>query len=245
MVLALLLLGGAPSAAQPADSLLTRGLTQLANGVTHGDARTVQQARALFERTTAADTHAALSHYYVGLASYRLIDLVDDEARSEAYMDDAQMHLENALAQRPEWAEAEALLALVYGRKAAGGMISGMRYGIKASRAMDRARESAPNNPRVLLASGISLYNTPSMWGGDTEAAIADLRASAERFSAPAPGALTPNWGHADAYAWLGIAYANTDRPAEARTAFERALAVRPEYGWVEHVLLPGLAPAE
>ena len=235
-----------PVDAQPVDSLLTQGISQLTDGATRGHAPTVQQARALFERASASDARPALSHYYTALASYRLIDLVDDEDRSDDYMDDAQTHLEAALDHRSGWAEANALLSLVYGRKAAGGMISGMRYGPKASNAIDRAQDAAPNNPRVLLAQGISLYNTPSMWGGDTEEAITRLQEATTRFANTSPtDPLQPNWGHADAYAWLGIAHANEDRPREARTAFENALDVRPGYGWVEHVLMPKLATAE
>lgn len=235
-----------PVDAQPVDSLLTQGISQLTDGATRGHAPTVQQARALFERASASDVRPALSHYYTALASYRLIDLVDDEDRSDVYMDDAQTHLEAALDHRSGWAEANALLALVYGRKAAGGMISGMRYGPKANGAMGRAREAAPNNPRVLLAQGISLYNTPSMWGGDTDEAIARLQEAINRFANTSPtDPLQPNWGHADAYAWLGIAHANDNRPREARTAFENALDIRPGYGWVEHVLMPKLATAE
>ena len=241
------LLGTIPAvAAQPADSLLTRGIDLLHRGTTQGDEGNVQHARALFERATADDAHKALSLYYVGLASYRLTDLVDDEDRSEAYMDDAKEQLERVLEMRPDWAEADILLSGIYGRLASRGMISGMRYGRKANSALERAEEVNPNNPRLLLMRGISLYNTPSTWGGDKEEAVIRLQEAIARFEATSPdGPLQPDWGHADAYAWLGIAHAKADRHDEARTAFENALDVRPGYGWIEHVLMPKLAAAE
>lgn len=240
------LLWVAPAAAQPADSLLARGLDLLHRGATQGDAGTVQQARALFERATASDARRALSHYYVGLASYRLIDLVDDEDRSEDYMDDAKEQVERAVEIRSGWAEANILLSGIYGRLASRGMISGMRYGPKANNALERAKEVDPKNPRLLLMEGISLYNTPSTWGGDKEEAVARLQEAIARFEATSPdGPLQPDWGHADAYAWLGIAHAKADRRDDARTAFENALDVRPGYGWIERVLMPKLASAD
>lgn len=234
------LLTAQTATAQSADTLLADGHAVLDRGVTRGDAAALQRARSLFERATGAEEHAALAHYYVALSSYRLIDLVQDEDRSDAYMDDAQKHLERALEVRPGWAEAEALLASVYGRKAGGGMFSGMRYGPKASSAMERAIESAPNNPRVLLTEAISLYNKPGMFGGDKEKAVARLNEAIARFEAAPPAdPLQPGWGHAEAYAWLGIAHARADRRAEARAAFEMALEVRPGYAWVQQVLMP------
>jgi tetratricopeptide (TPR) repeat protein len=232
--------------AQPADSLLLRGKELLSEGVTAGNGSTVARARSLFERATDAGARAALSRYYLGLASYRLVDLVADEDRGADFMEDAQAQLETVLDLRPEWAEADALLSGIYGRKAERGMLSGMRYGPKANQALTRAKERAPNNPRVLLMEGIGLYNTPSMWGGDKAKAVEHLREAITRFEEASPDdPLQPDWGHADAYAWLGIAHADANRTDAARAAFQNALHVRPGYVWVERVLMPELASAD
>ena len=237
-----------PASAQPVDSLLAQSIEQLERGTTRGDAGLLTGARAAFERATAAESRAALAHYYVGLADYRLIDRAAGDRR-EHYMDDAQAHLERATELRPDWSEAHALLASVYGRKAAGGMISGIRYGRKAGRAMDRATSLAPSNPRVLLVEAISLYNKPAMFGGDKEKAVERLRDAIQQFEtdsvtarSEAPGPLAPRWGHAEAYAWLGIAHMQAGRSEAARRAFEAALDVRPNYAWVTKELLPKLA---
>jgi tetratricopeptide (TPR) repeat protein len=215
---------------------------------------TLQQARSLFERATASDSLAAYSHYYLALADYRLIDVVE-EGEKEKYMDDAARYLEAALDRRAGWTEANALLSLVYGRKAGQGMFSGMRYGPQASSHLDAAKDAAPDNPRVLLADGISLLNKPSMWGGDEELGLKRLQEAVRQFEQRArstsettsstSNSLEPTWGHAEAYAWIGIAHAKADRHDEARTAFQNALAERPGYAWVETVLMPQLASAE
>lgn len=251
-LLTLLLLTLAPSAtsAQPVDSLLARGTDLLEEGTTHGDPATLQQARSLFQRATASDTLAAFSHYYIGLADYRLID-VSGEDQQETYMDDAAKHLEKALELRARWAEANALLALVYGRKAGQGMLSGMRYGPRADNRLEAAKAADADNPRVLIAEGISLINKPSMWGGDKDLGLKRLQEAIREFeenataSDTASKSLEPGWGHAEAYAWIGITHASADRFDPARNAFQSALSVRPEYAWVENVLMPKLAAAE
>jgi len=253
LVAVLVMLTPSPTAAQPVDSLLAKGKTLLDRGTTTGDAGTLQQARSLFQRATASDTLRALGHYYLALADYRLID-VSEEDQKEAYMDDAAQHLEAALELRKGWTEANALLSLVYGRKAGQGMFSGMRYGPQANSHLDAATEAAPDNPRVLLADGISLLNTPSMWGGDDALGLKRLQEAVRQFehatrvSEPTSVASTshePTWGHAEAYAWIGIAHAKADRHGEARGAFDKALSIRPEYAWVEKVLMPQIASAE
>jgi tetratricopeptide (TPR) repeat protein len=249
-LLALVLLAFSPAAthAQPVDSLLSRGNDLLEQGTTHGDAAALQKARNLFQRATASDSHTALSHYYLALADYRLIDIVGEDQR-ETYMDDAAKHLEKSLDLRSGWAEANALLALVYGRKAGQGMLSGMRYGPKADNRLDDAKAADADNPRVLLAEGISLINKPSIWGGDKDLGMERLQQAVRQFEkrpADADSAsLDPNWGHAEAYAWIGITHAKAGRHSQARSAFQSALSARPQYAWVENVLMPELAAAE
>jgi tetratricopeptide (TPR) repeat protein len=240
LLLAGLLLLGAPALAQPADSLLLRGKTLLDRGVTQGDAEALRQARALFERAAGGGA-PALGHYYVGLADYEIVNAAgDDRAAQEQYLSDATEHLQKALEHRADWAEAYALLSAVYGRRAAGGMRAGMRYGPPSSEAMQRAREIAPDNPRVLLLDAVSLYNKPSAYGGDKAAAVERLKAAIDRFETTTPSdALAPDWGHAQAYVWLGRAHLDAGRPDAARTAFSQALDVRPGYTWVTDVLMP------
>ncbi|NBC00825.1 MAG: tetratricopeptide repeat protein [Bacteroidetes bacterium] len=247
MIALLFLFSTAPLAqAQPADSLMHHGLDVLERGVTAGDVDAMQQARAAFERVATAADDAAQAHYYVALANYRIATRIldSDEDRADALIDDGIDRLDAAIEAQPASAEAHALLSTLYGLKARGGMFSGMRYGPRADGAIERAQQLAPENPRVLLLHAVSLLNKPSRWGGDRDGAIAALNRAIQQFEAapPSDDAFQPRWGHADAYAWLGIAHMNGGDPAQARAAFEQALAVRPGYSWVESGLLPQLA---
>ncbi len=144
---------------------------------------------------------------------------------------------------QPWEAEAAALhgsiLGEIIGLK--GGM-SGMTLGPKSGRLLDRAAKALPDNPRVLLFRGTSLFSTPALFGGDAAAGMKLLQQSADIFAAAkdaaAPG---PHWGRADALTWLGIAKQKAGDTAAARDAWEQALVLEPDYGWVKFGLLPSL----
>jgi tetratricopeptide (TPR) repeat protein len=95
----------------------------------------------------------------------------------------------------------------------------------------------------VVFLNAIGLYNKPSMFGGDREAALDGFKRAArltaqETVSDP----LAPRWGRADALAWTGVAHIKAGRPTKARAAFREALRVNPDFGWVRDVLMPQLA---
>lgn len=187
---------------------------------------------------------APFARYYSGLAHYRIYTMFDElgEDRKEMHLDEAQKMLENAIELQPEFPDAHALLASVYGMKATG-IFSGMRYGPKSESAMEKAVEQGPNNPRVRMLNGIGLLNKPSMWGGSVTGAIDELNAASDLFETTQPDEeFMPDWGHAECYAWLGQAYENNDQPEMAMEAYKQALEIDPNYGWVKYNLLPALA---
>jgi len=226
------------------DSLLRQAKIQIRKATDKGSIDSLRQARALAERATSGSERQALAHYYVGLASYRIVNqlLEDDEARREKVIEDAISHFKRATSIDSTMADAWALLSGAYGQMMGMNPMQGMSLGPKSSDALEKAKELAPKNPRVWIVSGTQDYFTPSMFGGDKEQALKKLKKAArlaEQESVEDP--LMPNWGHAEAYAWIGIAEMNAERYAKARTAFEKALELNPDYGWVKGVLLPKL----
>lgn len=222
-------------------ALILEAKTTLADGVNHREADAIQQARATFERIAKADTdYTPLSHYYAGLAYRRLMDITDDDTQSLAYANQSIEHLEAAVKADETFGEASALLASQYGRKMAIKPMYGMVLGPKAEEAMTRAKEHAPDSPRVVFLQAQSDYFTPEQWGGDKERAVRNLKRSIELFETGAPqDSLQPTWGHDEAYAWLGITQIRSNDHRAAVSSFEQALKVNPEFLWVEDVLLP------
>lgn len=101
-----------------------------------------------------------------------------------------------------------------------------MTLGPKSSRAMKRAKELAPDNPRVLLIDGTGDYFTPGMFGGDKEAALEKFERAArlaeiEQVDDP----LMPSWGHAEAYAWIGYAHMEAGRTEKGTARLRESLS--------------------
>ena len=232
-----------------ADSLIATGRADLRAGMNQGDLERMMAARAAFER--AADTErAAWARYYAALADFRIANHL--LTREEGSKDRASAHLESAVESLKEVvrldaesAEAWALLNSVYGRQISLSPMKGMLLGRRSKRALQMAGRLAPDNPRVVLAAAVSDFSTPGMWGGDKERAMEGFRRAAALFAVEEPAdPLQPVWGHDEVYAWIGLAHLDRDEREQARAAFEKALEIEPDFGWVRYALLPGLDEA-
>ncbi len=171
----------------------------------------------------------------------------ENEARAKALFLAAEKALDAAL-QGADSAEARALRASVLERSiGVKGAMSAMTLGPRAAKDHDRALAAAPQNPRVAMLHGISLLNRPGFTGGSVEKAQAEFQRAVTLFAQPGTptdaSALT--WGHAEAWAWLGIAHARQGHFDEARAAYTRALELAPDYAWVKRTLLPALDKKE
>ncbi len=226
-----------------ADSLLRQVKTQIREATNKGSLDSLKQARAWAKQATGGN-RAALAHYYAALADYRMSNRLpeEDEARRERVIEDAIGHLKRATEINGTMADAWALLSGCYGQMMGMNPMQGMSLGPKANEAMKRAKEHGPNNPRVWIIDGTSDFYTPGMFGGDKEKALTKFEKAARLAEQGSPDdPLMPGWGHAEAHAWVGVAHMEAERYDPARTAFETALDLNPDYGWVRSVLLPRL----
>lgn len=238
----LFLAGGIQAQSSDAVQALMQAKRQLAQAVTQWDAPRILEARALFERLTTDKDLAPLAHYYVGYADYRLSIYWSQQHRSKAveYLEDAISHLEEAMKLDASFAEAAALLSSCYGQKIGYEPRLAMALGPKSAQMMAAAKNLQPGNPRVVLLEAISTYFTPANFGGSKEKALAGFRKAAELFASWQPAdSLQPDWGREEVYAWIGLAHLDRDEPILAKRAFEKALAINPEYAWVKENLMP------
>jgi tetratricopeptide (TPR) repeat protein len=199
-------------------------------------------AKALLANCTTDGEWQALAEYYLGYADYRLGVVVHrmDKERSIVYLDSAVQHLETAIEKQNDFADAHALVSSCYGMKISFAPLKGIVLGPKSRMEMERARRLSPDNPRVALLEAISTYNTPGLFGGGKERGLEAMKRASELFDRwNAPDSLLPDWGKAEVYAWIGLAYLDRKESILARKAFESALRINPDYGWVKYALLP------
>ena len=235
-----------PILAQSGDSLIVSGRQMLQAGVNANDLDSMYAARATFERALADTGLSAWGHYYIALADYRIAGLLEGESKDPSeHLNAAVEHLKKATEIDPQAAEAYSLLSSVYGWQIGLSPMKSMLLGPKSGKAIQKAKQLAPDNPRVVLSAAISDFNTPKMFGGSKEKSLQGLKRAAELFAQEEPtDPIQPVWGHREAYAWLGIAYQNQGELESARAAFEKALEIDPDFGWVKYWLLPGLEKA-
>ena len=206
-----------------------------------GDTARLEAARVLAERAVAAFPQDAMILHQLATALYRQAMLNQDD-------DDLLKRAEAELGRSAETAplpETYAMLASVIGMQIGSSPLRGMTLGPKAQAMMSRALELGPTNPRVWMAHGISAVNTPRMFGGGTDRAIERLQQAVTYFEEEAGGdPAGPAWGHAEAYAWLGIAYTRDEQWDLAAAALDEALRLEPDFAWVSGPLRTRLAEA-
>ena len=223
-----------------ADSLLVSGKQMLRGGSLDA----LYAAKATFERALADTGLAAWGHYYIALADYRIADYLlaageENKGAASEHLKTTVEHLQKATELDPQAAEAYALLSSAQiGLNPAKGIVLGRR----GQKALKKAAQLAPDNPRVVLCTAIRDFNTPGMFGGSKEKGLQGFQHAAELFAREEPtDPIRPVWGHSRTYAWLGLAYQDRSELALARAAFAKALAINPDFSWVKNVLLPEL----
>jgi tetratricopeptide (TPR) repeat protein len=178
--------------------------------------------------------------YYAATAPLRA---ANDKKAIQAQLEQAVALLKRVKG-APWEAEAAAMQGSILGQLIGlKGGLAGMTLGPESSRLLARAAKAAPASPRLLMFRGISLLSTPTVWGGDPVEGAKLLQQAVDRFASDDAAAPGPHWGRADALTWLGIAKQKTGDTAGARTAWQQALAVEPDYAWVKFALLPSLDP--
>jgi tetratricopeptide (TPR) repeat protein len=163
-----------------------------------------------------------------------------DKAGAAQHMEAAEKLLEQI--NNPAWqAEACGLQGYVLNQLiGVKGMEVAMEYGPKSAALLAQAGGMAPENPRILFFRGVALVTTPEQWGGDIVQGAKLLEQATAAFEHPAKNALV-RWGQGESLVWLGIAKQKAGDTGAARAAWQKALQLEPNYGWVKYGLLPSL----
>lgn len=176
--------------------------------------------------------------YDRALANYRLAisyNLKADNDAAENALDQAMDGMEKLTEAEPENVEAWALLGHIYGTKIGFNPMKGMYYGPKAGKSIAKAKELAPENPRVNLVSGVSDYFSPAIFGGSKTSAIKSLSAAINQYADDQSSGY--HWGLAEAYVWRGLAQMELGESGKALNDWRAAVAIEPDFHWANSLI--------
>lgn len=191
--------------------------------------------RHLQELTSEGSNGAGIHSYTLGYVCLRLGGLLAGKDRQNV-LKQGEAVVKGLIENQSDNAEAHALLGSIYGNRITSAF-KGMRLGPKAGKALERAVELSPDNPRVVLQQGISAFYTPKTFGGGMKKAEERLRRAGELFELEPVSAPWPNWGRVDVYAYLGQVLAKNRDVEGARAAYRRGLSIEPEHAWILELL--------
>ena len=181
-------------------------------------------------------------NYDLALLSYGVIGFcigAQHTEKAQKHLIKAEEHLKVYLKNHPNSAQGNALMSGILGYKIAFSPMSGMWNGSRSNKFLAKAMKIDDSQPKVWFLKGISLYHTPSSFGGDQKASIEHFAKALSLFHEHK--CTDQNWEYLEAYTWLGRAYAATGQTEMARHIFEEILEIAPNFGWVKYSLLPQL----
>jgi tetratricopeptide (TPR) repeat protein len=178
----------------------------------------------------------ALAQYEAALANSTWAEVASelrDKGQARTAADAGARAAGRAVALKPGQAEYHRILGTLCGQQAAAvGGLGALRYGRCALDEVNKAVELAPKAAINYLSHGVGNYYLPAALGGGIELAIKDFEKAI---------ALDPR--SSEAHLWLGIALRKTNRNAEARKAFEKAVQLNPARVWAKQQLEKTPAP--
>jgi tetratricopeptide (TPR) repeat protein len=205
-----------------ADAEVGAALRSLEEGRTTLDDKLLSQAHEVLARLTQQHPNNALYFFQLARANRYRVDAYSthgDKKDAEHALDEAIGNVQQSLKLHEKSAEAHSLLADLYGRKISFGiaMFAGPKYGPKVQAENQRALELDPNNASAFASRGRQYLETPKMFGGDLDKAVADFRKAIQ---------LDPKAD--ETFVWLAIALRKKGDGAGADQALQEALRLSP-----------------
>ncbi len=169
--------------------------------------------------------------YFAALAQYRLAEIVHEHDQRQA-AERAQRCVREVEAVAAAHDDPESL-ALEASCLALARRPRSPRWpflGETPEQAITRARRLAPRNPRVVLQAGVIEYEQADS-GAERERALDRFEEATRLFELERRGmTVTPGWGAAEAYLYVGVLDLERGDAVAARGALERALLIAPDF---------------
>lgn len=135
-------------------------------------------------------------------------------------------------------ADGKAVLAGAYGIQMGLSPMKAMFLGGKSKRLLHEAVDSENAGPLPHFMMAMSFYQTPAMFGGDNEKAVAHFKKAVSGYKAESRA---HDWMYLSSMAWLGQALESQEQNNQAIAVYEQALETEPGFFWVKYELLPAV----
>jgi hypothetical protein len=143
-----------------------------------------------------------VAHYYVAYSKVNLAYMEKDNAKKDAYLDEADKEKEEAVSiLKKENDETFVLAAMIANaRMSVDPMARWQKYGAIFKESLESAKEINADNPRMYYITGTSKFFTPKAYGGGKKAAMPYFEKAdglfAKEAGTPAASDITkPHWG--------------------------------------------------
>lgn len=189
-----------------------------------------------FRKAAASKPNSATAHTWLGTAHFHRLQQIESrpltpklQAAAAGDREDAIKALEKAVELDASQAEAQAMLAILYGMKI-DGLLNGMRYGRLVQNHQKMALKHGAKNPRVQYLLGVGRLKTANDDDEVLEALksllLAEALYNSESQQDRADDA--PAWGKDACLAFIGEAFLRLQKATKARDYFRKALEQRP-----------------
>ena len=143
-----------------------------------------------------------VTHYYAAYSKVALTYQEKDNSKKDAYLDEADKELEDALSILKKQTDETYVLGAMIANSRIGidPMARWQKYGTIFSGDLESAKDINPDNPRMYLEQGIAKFYTPKAYGGGKKAAMPYFEKAdglfAKEAGTPAANDITmPHWG--------------------------------------------------
>jgi hypothetical protein len=200
------------------------------------------------EGETESPEALVMRSYFRALTQYRLAQVLAPTKKGDAKdaIDECHDEVDNGVAALPKVPlgldetdehrkQRAELYALVTACTLAGREMSTLPFfgGGRIGSRIEDAVKLEPKNPRVRLVEALAQFERAGKDEKEKAAALAKLRNVTQMFEVARAGASsTPEWGPAEAYAFLGRALYDQRDVVGAREALERSLLIAPDYAF-------------
>jgi len=163
------------------------------------------------------------------LANFYLVS--GNAAETERYVAEARKYGEQARDLDPAMGESFALEAYLIGMVIALHPDQAMGLIAPSGEAYNAAFSKSPDNPRVFLLKGLSVYYTPEQFGGGPANAQSYLEKATDLFEKESGRTSSAAaWGREEAWTYLAICHKARGNAAKAREYLKKALEIAPDY---------------